>query len=101
MVFPQRWFLEMRSPRESNRRCRILTQFRPTSQIEKRRWSEVHSPLPSGGMSDVRSLEQNHRSPNRRREKDHEGINGTAPEFLEKRPRIEAEAINNVHRAIS
>jgi hypothetical protein len=70
-------------------------------QMEKRRWSEVHAPLPSGGMSDVRSLEQDHRNLDWRRREDHEGINRLALQFSEKRLRTEDVAINQTIRVIS
>jgi hypothetical protein len=52
-------------------------------------------------MSDVRSLEQGHRNPDRPQEEDHEGIYRDAPAFSDMRLSNENLAADFTHSAIS
>ena len=74
MVFLSADRLNCRSPRETNRVGGILPHLEPDIQVEKRR--RVGGPFAalSGGMSDVRSLQQGHPNALRIAWKDHEGI---------------------------
>jgi hypothetical protein len=83
MVFLNADRLNCGSPRDTNSVAEILSQLERYIQVEKRR--RVGGPFAalSGGMSNVRSLQQRHPNAQRIAWEDHEGISGIALQIIE------------------
>jgi hypothetical protein len=94
MVFLSADRLSCGSPRETNSVGEILPHLEWHFQVEKRR--RVGGPFAalSGGMSDVRSLQQRHPIFWRIAWEDHEGISGIALQIIEMNSQTNALPLN-------